>query len=153
MSCELLVDFDNLKRNGIDLTEELEKQGWGNYFKRLYGPVYTFLVKEYWRFTDCNDHCIVSYVMGVKMVITEKSIAKLLDMETVRGIRIYNTNPREKYMSQEIIPIIFNQNPKGKTSKNKELHQNMRVWLKIILGTIHHRPTSNSSDYINIDQK
>lgn len=45
--CELLVDFDNLKRNVIDLTEELEKQGWGNYFKRIYGPVYTFLVKEF----------------------------------------------------------------------------------------------------------
>lgn len=25
--------------------------------------------------------------------------------------------------------------------------------MKIILGTIHHRPTSNSSDYINTDQK
>lgn len=34
-----------------------------------------------------------------------------------------------------------------------ELHQNLRVWLKIILGTVHHRPTSNSSDYINTDQK
>lgn len=27
------------------------------------------------------------------------------------------------------------------------------MWLKIILGTIYHRPTSNSSDYINPDQK
>lgn len=45
--CELLVDFDNLKRNGIDLTEELENQGWRNYFKRLYGSIYTFLVKEF----------------------------------------------------------------------------------------------------------
>lgn len=83
MLCELLVDFDNQKRNGIDLTEELEKQGWGNYFKRLYGHVYTFLVKEFWTFADCDDHCIVSYVLGVKMVITEKSIVKLLDMEKV----------------------------------------------------------------------
>lgn len=68
--CELLVHFDNLKKNGIDLTEELEKQGWGNYFKRVYGPVYTFLVKEFWRFSYCDDHCIVSYVLGVKMIIT-----------------------------------------------------------------------------------
>lgn len=30
--CESLVDFENLKRNDIDLTTELEKQGWGNYF-------------------------------------------------------------------------------------------------------------------------
>lgn len=47
VSCELLVNFDNLKRNGVNLTEELEKQGQGNYFKRLYGPVYTFMVKEF----------------------------------------------------------------------------------------------------------
>lgn len=50
--CESLVDFDNLKRNDIDLTEELEKQGWGNYFKRLHDPVYTFLIKEFWRFAN-----------------------------------------------------------------------------------------------------
>lgn len=86
--CELLVDFDNLKKNGMDLKQELENQGWDNYFKRLYGPIYTFLVKELWRFTDCDDHCIVSYVMGIKTVITEKSITKLLNMEIVRGIRI-----------------------------------------------------------------
>lgn len=61
------------------------------------------------------------------MVITENSIAKLLDMEKIGGRRIYNINPREKYMSQEIIPIIFNQNLEGRTSKNKELHQNLRV--------------------------
>lgn len=78
---ESLVDFDNLKRNDIDITAELEKQGWGNYFQRLYGPVYNFLVKEFWRFVDCDDHCIVSYVLRVKRVTTEKSIARLLDME------------------------------------------------------------------------
>ena len=30
--CESLVDFDNMKRNGIDLTEELRMQGWETYF-------------------------------------------------------------------------------------------------------------------------
>lgn len=118
MLCELLVDFDNLKRNEIDLIEELEKQGWGKYFKRLYGSIYTFLVKQFWRFVDSDDHCTVSYALGVKMVITEKSIVKLLYMETVGGRRIYNINPMEKYMSQETIPTIFNQNLEGKTLKN-----------------------------------
>lgn len=56
-------------------------------------------------------------------------------------------------MSQEVIPTIFSQNPEGKSSKNKKLHQNLKVWIKIILGTIHHRPSSSSSDYINTDQK
>lgn len=97
--CESLVDFENMKRNGVDLTEDLKKQGWGNYFQRLYGPIYTFLVKVFWRFADCDDHCIVSYVLGVKMVIIEKSIAKLLDMEKTGGIRIYNINPRARYVS------------------------------------------------------
>ncbi|KAI5434087.1 hypothetical protein KIW84_021087 [Lathyrus oleraceus] len=113
--CESLVDFENMKRNGIDLTEELNKQ--------------------------------------VKIVRTEKSIAALLSMEKDGGRRIYNINPRAKYISQENNPTIFKQNAEGNPSKNKELLQNLRVWLKIILGTIHHRPTSNSSDYINTDQK
>lgn len=142
-----------MKRNGIDLTEELKKKGWENYFQILYGPIYTYLVKEFWRFAYSDDHCIVSYVLGVKMVIIEKSIAKLLNMEKTGGRRIYNINPRAKYISQEIIPTIFKQNAEENSSKKKELHQNLRVWLKIILGTIHHRPTSNSSDYINTDKK
>lgn len=45
--CESLVDFENMKRNGIDLTLGLRKQGWENYFQHLYGPIYTFLVKEF----------------------------------------------------------------------------------------------------------
>ena len=78
--CETLVDFDNMRRNGVDLTEELRLQGWENYFQRLYGPVYPNLTKEFWRFADADDHFIVSYVLGVKIVITEKSIASLLNM-------------------------------------------------------------------------
>ncbi|KAI5399197.1 hypothetical protein KIW84_064542 [Lathyrus oleraceus] len=153
MLCETLVDFDNMKRNGIDLTDELKKQGWENYFQRLYGPVYPNLVKEFERFSDSGDHYIVSYILGVKIVTTEKSIAALLNMEKTGGRRIYNINPRAKYLSHEINPTIFQQNAESKHSKNKELHKNLRVWLKIILGTIHHRPASNSSDYINTDQK
>ncbi|KAI5443690.1 hypothetical protein KIW84_012372 [Lathyrus oleraceus] len=151
--CESLVDFENMKRNGVDLTEELKMQGWETYFRCLYGPVYTNLANEFWHFADSDDHYIVSYVLGVKIVITEKSIASLLNMEKTEGRHIYNINPREKYLSQEINPTIFQQSAEGKHSKNKELHQNLRVWLKIILGTIHHRPASNSSDYINTDQK
>ncbi|XP_050896337.1 uncharacterized protein LOC127103091 [Lathyrus oleraceus] len=151
--CESLVDFENMKRNGVDLTKELRMQGWETYFQRLYDPVYTYLVKEFWSFTYSYDHYIVSDVLGFKIVITEKSIASLLNMEKTGGRRIYNINPRSKYLSQEIAPTIFQQNAKGKQSKNKELHQNLRFWLNIILGTIHHHPASNSSDYINTYQK
>lgn len=117
--CELLLDFDNLKENGMDLTQELKNQGWLNYFNRIYGPIYTYLVKEFQRFVDCDDHYIVSYVIGIKTVIIEKSITVLLNMEKDGGRRIYNINPRAKYMSQEVIPTIFSLNPEGKTSKNK----------------------------------
>lgn len=126
--CELVVDFENLKENGMDLTPELKNQGWLTYFNHLYGPIYTNLVKELWRFADYNDHYIISHILGIKIVITEKSIASLLNMEKGLGIRIYNINPRAKYMSQEIIPTIFSQNPEGRTSsKNQELHKNLRV--------------------------
>lgn len=74
-------------------------------------------------------------------------------MEKAGGRRIYNINPKAKYMSQEIIPTIFSQNPEGRTSKNQELHQNSRVWLKIILGYIHPCPSSSSSDYVNTYKK
>lgn len=87
-------------------------------------------------------------------MITEKSIVVLLNMEKTEGRRIYNINPRANYMSQEIIPTIFSQKPEGRTSsKNQELHKNLRVWLKIILGCIHHRQPSIFSDNVNTDQK
>ena len=37
--CELLVDFENLKDNGMDLTTKLKHYGWLIYFNRLYGPI------------------------------------------------------------------------------------------------------------------
>jgi hypothetical protein len=86
--CESLVDFDNLRRNGVDLTGELRQQGWENYFQRLYGPIYPLLVKEFWRFADADDNFIVSFVLGVKIVITVASIASLLNMEQSGGPRI-----------------------------------------------------------------
>lgn len=103
----MLVDFENIKRNGVDLTEELRMQGWETYFQRFYRPVYTYLVKEFWRFADSDDHYIVSDVLGVKIVITEKSITSLLNMDKTGGRRIYNINPRAKYLSQKIKPTIF----------------------------------------------
>lgn len=106
--CESLVDFDNMKLNGVDLTEKLKKQGWETYFQRLYGPIYTFFSKEFWRFIDCDDHCIVPHVLGVKMVIIEKYISKLLNMEKTGGRRIYNINPRARYNPKKFFPLSSN---------------------------------------------
>lgn len=33
--CESLVDFENMKQNGVDLTEDFKMQGWETYFQRL----------------------------------------------------------------------------------------------------------------------
>ncbi|KAI5420797.1 hypothetical protein KIW84_044575 [Lathyrus oleraceus] len=54
--CELLVDFENLKVNGFDLTKGVRTQGWKGYFGRFKGPVYRH-----------------------KISISEKAIAKLLN--------------------------------------------------------------------------
>ena len=42
-----MVDVENLKENGYDLTEGIRTQGWEGYFERLKGPVYTELVKQF----------------------------------------------------------------------------------------------------------
>lgn len=51
----------------------------------------------------------------------------------------------------EIAKVIFKN---GKHSSNaKDLHDDLRIWFKIILGCIHPRPSSNSQNYVNTDQK
>ena len=44
---ELIIDFNSLKENGFDLTEEIRAQGWERYFDRLVGPTFPILVKEF----------------------------------------------------------------------------------------------------------
>lgn len=45
--CELIVNFDNIKENGFDLTEGVKYQGLDEFFNRLKGPVYLALVKQF----------------------------------------------------------------------------------------------------------
>lgn len=41
-----------------------------------------------------------------------------------------------------------------KNSQNeKDIHDTLKVWFKIILGCIHHRSQTNSFDFINTDKK
>ena len=37
---ELIIDFESLKENGFDLTEEIRAQKWERYFDRLVGPTF-----------------------------------------------------------------------------------------------------------------
>src|ERR1044072_4183088 len=68
---ELRVDFKNLAQNNLDLRVEMVAQGWENYFARLHWPTYDLLIKELWRQAECDDHHVVSHVLGRKIVITE----------------------------------------------------------------------------------
>ena len=45
--CELIIDFESLKENGFDLSEDVTAQGWNRYFDRLLGPIFHILVKEF----------------------------------------------------------------------------------------------------------
>lgn len=38
--CELLVEFDNMKDNGIDLSTDVKVQGWEQFSNRLQGPIF-----------------------------------------------------------------------------------------------------------------
>lgn len=76
---ELHVDFENLKVSGFDLTEGIKTQGWEGYFHHFKGPVYTESVKQFWTFATTISLQITSFVLGHKIYIFEKLIAKLLN--------------------------------------------------------------------------
>src|ERR1044072_6798557 len=93
---ELRVDFNNFAQNDMDLRIEMIAQGWENYFARLHGPVYEFLVKDFWRQAERDDHYVVSHVLGRRIIITEKTIAHLLGLTHLEGLRVHG---KEKDMS------------------------------------------------------
>lgn len=143
------MDFDNLKANGFYLTYGIKTQNWEWFFDRLKGPVYHESVKQLWIFASTTNLQITSFVLGHKITISEKSIAKLLKHDD-SGKRCFEM-PDKKAILDAIAKVIFQD---GKNSSNaNNLHRHLRVWFKILLGYIHHRPSINSSDYINIDQK
>ena len=58
--------------------------------------------------------------------------------------------PTKKAKLYEIAEFIFQD---GKNSSNaKNLHNHLKVWFKILPGSVHHRPLTNSYDYINTYQ-
>ena len=75
---ELMVDFENLRENGFDLFPAVKFQGWERFFDRLIGPVFPYLVKEFWIHAIATPKVILSFVMGKEISITENQIRKLL---------------------------------------------------------------------------
>lgn len=55
---ETIVDFDNLKQNGFDLSDDVVTQGWEVYFNSLKGPVYPTLVKVLGSYRSYRSSCL-----------------------------------------------------------------------------------------------
>lgn len=87
-------------------------------------------------------------MFGNKIFIFEKLIAKLIGHDRF-GIKCEQMVEKESNLT-EISEVIF---VSGKHSrKMKDIHPKLKVWARILLGFVHHRKSTNSSDYITGDQ-
>lgn len=152
--CETIVDFKNLKDNGFDFYETLKFQGWKSLFESLTGLVYPLFAKQFWVHATAEKETITSYVMYRKIIITKKPIVDLIS-HNGKGKRIHSAKinaKREATIALVIFKVGTNlDDDKGPSAK--DLTNNLRVWFKIILGCIHHKPSTNSSNYVNTCQK
>ncbi|XP_057444104.1 uncharacterized protein LOC130736280 [Lotus japonicus] len=152
--CELQVDFKNIAKNGLDLRPAVKLQGWEGYFNRLTGPIYDKLVKEFWKHADYDDLQVVSYVLGKKIIITERSIALLLGPDTIKGYRFQANDSKLRAVKDTINSVLYANWKPGKFDyKTRELHPDLRIWHKIMLNCFNPRPIGSSHDYINFNQK
>ncbi|MCH82535.1 hypothetical protein A2U01_0003343 [Trifolium medium] len=78
---ESMIDFDSLEANDLDLKPFFEKQGWLTFFSRLNGPVFPFLVRDFWKYATVinggldGQREIQSSVMGMEVSITQDIVA------------------------------------------------------------------------------
>ncbi|XP_057448943.1 uncharacterized protein LOC130740368 [Lotus japonicus] len=152
--CELRVDFKNIAENGLDLRPAVKLQGCEGYFNRLTGPIYDKLVKEFWKHAECDDLQVVSYVLGKKIIITERSIALLLGPDTITGYRFQANDSKLRAVKDTINSVLYENWKPGKSDyKTRELHPDLRIWHKIMLNCFNPRPIGSSPDYINFNQK
>lgn len=146
--CELMIDFENLKENWFDLLSDVKIQGWEKYFDHLHGPVLFQLVREFWTHAKTSVFQVTSFVLGKSIVIIEKLIAKLIGHDG-SGTRCHLMVAKRYYIidiSKVIFTFIVHSN------KIKDLIPYMRIQVRILLGRVHHRKTTNSVEYINGDQ-
>lgn len=130
-----------------DLTDGIRTQRllW-NFLKR---PVYAELVKQIWIFASATNLQVTSSMLWHKITTSEKSITKLLSHDRYGKHCLEMLDTKE--IMEEIARVIFlDEKP---TSNSKNLYKHHRVWFKILLGCIYHKTSTNSSDYINADQK
>lgn len=75
---DLLVEFENMKGNEINLLPIVNFQGWESFSNRLQGPIFFNLVSEFWIHAKPSPFQVTSFVFGKKIVIYEKLIAILI---------------------------------------------------------------------------
>src|SRR4051812_16621649 len=139
--CESSVDFENLRLNGFNTDAETMAQGWSNYLDRLVGLIYPALVKDLWAHATVTPTAIISFVLGHEVVINEKLIRKLYNLDNEEGCpgalygRIYWITV-ERQIS----------NASGIASHQTGLLKPFyKVWAEIILGSLYHRKRSFTS--------
>lgn len=97
---------------------------------------------------------ISSFVVNRKIVVTKKSIVDIISHNGCgKGVCNIKKDARREVMVPSVILKEETKLDEAKGSSAKNLIDRLRVWFKIILGYVHHRPITNSSYYINIIQK
>ncbi|MEX5523421.1 hypothetical protein, partial [Bacillus cereus] len=86
--------------------------------------VYDKLVKEFWKHVDCNEYQVVSFVLGKRIIISEKSFARLLGAETSNGYRFQMHESKVKPRTKETVNMaLYSTWKPGKNDcKTKGLH-------------------------------
>src|SRR3954468_13083150 len=147
--CESAVDINNLKANGFQCDARIFEQGWSKYLDRLVGPIYLELVKDFWVHATVTPTAIISFVLGHEVVITEKLIRKLYNLDDDEGWSELQPHTVDWTLVEKQISTVV-----GVDSHNTgTLRPFYRVWAEIILGSLHHRKRMLSSSYISPTHK
>ncbi|XP_058758267.1 uncharacterized protein LOC131631491, partial [Vicia villosa] len=143
-----MVDFESLLEHGFNVKETMLVQGWSNYFERLIGPVYPHLVMDFWKHATVTPTAIISFVLGHEIVITEKLIRKLYNLDDSEGITCAEPGrvPWEK-VDEELSAF------KASPNQTTLLKPFYKVWAEIILETFYHRKRAITAKYVSQDHK
>src|SRR3954469_3074981 len=143
--CESSLDFESLKVHGFKPDAKTMAQGWSNYLDRLVGPIYPALVKDFWAHATVTPTAIISFVLGHEVVITEKLIRKLYNLDDEEGWSGLQPNTVDWTPVEKQISTVF-----GIDSHNTgTLRPFYKAWAEIVLGSLHHRKRMLSSSYIS----
>src|SRR4051812_41458627 len=147
--CESAVNINNLKANGFKCDARVFEQGWSKYLDRLVGPIYPELVKDFWVHATVTSTAIISFVLGHEVVITEKLIRRLYNLNDEEGWAGLQHATVDWSKVEQQISVAF-----GIDSHNTgTLRPFYQVWAEIILGSLHHRKKMLSSSYSSPDHK